>query len=110
VTAGEDELEPLVGKRRLVLHVVLHCLRHVQQAGLGLKRAIALDAVDRAVARDGREPGARVARDAVTRPALRGDREGLLRGFLGEVEVAEEADQRSEDAAPLVPEGLLEDG
>jgi hypothetical protein len=28
----------------------------------------------------------------VARPALRGDREGLLRGFLGEIEVAEEAD------------------
>ena len=47
--------------------------------------------------------------DAVARPALGGDREGLLRGFLGEVEVAEEADQRSEDASPLVAEGLLED-
>ena len=41
-------------------------------------------------------------------PALGGDREGLLRGFLGEVEVAEEADQRSEDAAPLVPEDGVE--
>jgi hypothetical protein len=42
-------------------------------------------------------------------PALGGDREGLLRGFLGEVEVAEEADERSEDAAPMVPERLLDD-
>ena len=46
---------------------------------------------------------------AVARPALGGDRERLLRGFLGEVEVAEEADQGGEDAAPLVAEGLLED-
>ena len=46
---------------------------------------------------------------AVARPALRGDRERLLRGLLGEVEVAEEADQRSEDASPLLAEGLLED-
>ena len=46
---------------------------------------------------------------AVARPPLGGDREGLLRGFLGEVEVAEEADQRSEDAAPLVAEDLVED-
>jgi hypothetical protein len=50
-----------------------------------------------------------VRRDPVARPALGGDREGLLRGFLGEVEVAEEADERSEDAAPLLAEGLLED-
>ena len=42
-------------------------------------------------------------------PPLGGDREGLLRGFLGEVEVAEEADQSGEHTAPLVAEGLLED-
>ena len=42
-------------------------------------------------------------------PALRGDRERLLRGFLGEVEVAEEADQGSEDASPLIAEDLFED-
>ncbi len=41
-------------------------------------------------------------------PALRRDRERLLCGFLGEVEVAEEADQRSEDLSPLVAEGLLD--
>jgi hypothetical protein len=29
----------------------------------------------------------------VPRPALGGDREGLLSGVLGEIEVAEEADQ-----------------
>jgi hypothetical protein len=45
---------------------------------------------------------------AVARPALGSDRERLLRGLLGEVEVAEEADQRSEDASPLVPEDLAE--
>ena len=50
-----------------------------------------------------------MGRDAVARPARRGDGEGLLRGFLGEVEVAEKADQRREDAAPLLAEGLLED-
>ena len=44
----------------------------------------------------------------VARPALGGDRERLLGGLLGEVEVAEEADQRREDASPLVAEDLLE--
>ena len=44
----------------------------------------------------------------VSRPALRGDREGLLRGLLGEVEIAEEADQCGDDAPPLVAEGPLE--
>ena len=46
---------------------------------------------------------------AVARPALGGDRERLLGGLLGELEVAEEADQGREHAAPLVAEGLLED-
>ena len=52
----------------------------------------------------------RVGGRAVARPALGRDRERLLGGFLGEVEVAEEADQAGEDAAPLVAEDLLEDG
>jgi hypothetical protein len=47
---------------------------------------------------------------AVPRPPLRGDRERLLRGFLGEVEVAEEADERSEDATPMIAKRLLENG
>ena len=44
------------------------------------------------------------------RPPLRGDRERLLGGFLGEVEVAEEADQGGEDASPLVAKDLVEAG
>ena len=72
------------------------------------QRLLAADAVDRAVARGGHEPRARVRGRALARPALRGDRERLLRGLLGEVEVAEEADQRGDDAPPLIAEGLLE--
>jgi hypothetical protein len=45
---------------------------------------------------------------SVTGPALGCDRKCLLRGFLGELEVAEEADQRSEDPAPLLSEDALE--
>jgi hypothetical protein len=48
-------------------------------------------------------------RHAVARPALGGHRERFLRGLLGEVEVAEEADERGEDAAPGVAEDLVED-
>ena len=42
------------------------------------------------------------------RPSLRRERERFLRGFLGEIEVAEEADQCSEDIPPLFAEGALE--
>ena len=53
------------------------------------------------------EPGAGIGRHAVPRPALRGDGERLLGGLLGTVEIAEEADQRGDDAPPFVPEDLL---
>jgi hypothetical protein len=51
----------------------------------------AANPVDGAVARGRHQPPARVRWDAVGRPPLGGDRKRLLNGFLGEVEVAEEA-------------------
>jgi hypothetical protein len=81
----------------------------LEQAGLLGERAIAADSVDRAIAGGGHEPGARVCGRSVSRPTLGGDGERLLSGFLGEIEVAEEADQCGEDAAPLLAEDLLED-
>jgi hypothetical protein len=45
-----------------------------------------------------------VLRYPVTGPPLGRDRKGLLRGFLGEIDVTEEADQGRQDAAPLAPE------
>src|SRR5204863_4466772 len=65
--------------------------------------------VDRAVPRRRHEPPNRVVGRPVPGPSLGGDRECLLRGFLGEIEVAEEADQRGEDPSPLVAEDLVED-
>ena len=88
--------------------VVLRCLAHLEQAGLRRQRAIAANAIDGPVAGCRHEPGARVGGDSVPGPALRRDRERLLRGFLGEVEIAEEADQGSEDVAPLVAEDPIE--
>jgi hypothetical protein len=108
VTAREDELEPLVGNRRLV-QVVLRGFGNLEEARLRDQRSLAPDPVDRAVPRGRDEPRSRVRRRAVARPALGGDRERLLRGFLGEVEVAEEADQGCDDAAPFVAKGLVED-
>ena len=49
-----------------------------------------------------------VGGDAVTNPAFGRDGERLLSRFLGEVEVAEEADWRGEDVAPLLAEDLFE--
>ena len=105
MAAGEDELEPLVGERRRAHRVLLHR----EQARLRRERAIAADPVDGAVPRGRDQPGDGIGGLAVARPALGGDRERVLGGFLGEVEVAEEADQRGEDAPPVIAEDLVED-
>ena len=79
----------------------------LEQRQLGVQRAVTANAVDGTVTCGGNEPSDRVGGGSFARPALGGDREGLLGGFLGELEVAEEADQRSEYTAPLLPEDLL---
>jgi hypothetical protein len=108
VTAREQQLEPLVLDRRLI-HLFLDRLRDLEQARLRSERAIAPDPVDRSVARRRDEPAERVRGCPLARPALGRDRKRLLRGFLGEVEVAEEADQARDDAAPFAAEDLLDD-
>ena len=59
-----------------------------------------------AVAGRDRQPRARIGRGAVARPALGSDGERLLSGLLGELEIAEEADQGGADLTPVVAEGL----
>src|SRR5581483_12403163 len=66
------------------------------------------DAVDRAVPGHRHEPAGRIAGHAVPWPPLEGDGDSLLKGVLGEVEVAEDADQGREDASVLLAEELLE--
>ena len=96
------------GKVGLV-HRVLRRRRHLAAACVFSASVRSRRSRSIARLRAGRDqPGAGIGRDAVARPALGGDGERLLRGLLGEVEVAEEADQRGEHAAPLVAEDLLE--
>src|SRR5919197_284150 len=113
MAAGEDELQPLVRDRlvrdRDLVNALLQALPHVELTDLRREGAIAADAVDRAVARRDHEPRAWVVRGSVAGPALGGDRERLLGGFLGEVEVAEKADQAGEHPAPLIAEDPLDD-
>jgi hypothetical protein len=108
VAAREEQLEPLVWNR-LIVHGVLHGLPDLQQPGLLRERAVTTDAVDRPVARRRDEPGAWIVRRPVPRPALGCGGERVLRRFLGELEVAEEADQSREDTPPLVAKDLVED-
>ena len=69
---------------------------------------LAAEPVDRAVAGDPRDPGAGVVGDAVARPALERDREGVLNRVLGEVEVAEDADQGGDRPPRLAPEQAVD--
>jgi len=105
VAAREHEAEPLVGDR-----LVVHRLRldRNEQLRLPPQRRVAAQPVDRAIPRDRHEPCRRIRRHPVARPALERDRGGVLESVLGEVEVAEDADQGGEDAAVLLAEELLE--
>jgi hypothetical protein len=73
------------------------------------QRALAPQTIDRAVAGDPRDPGARVVGGAVGRPALECDDERLLNRLLGEIEVAEDADQRRDRPPRLAPEQAVDD-
>ena len=105
MAAGEDEAEAFVGDRSVV-----HRLRVARDEQLRLlaQGALAADPVDRAVACDGHEPAGGIGGHAVGGPPLEGDGDGLLKGVLGEVEVAEDVDQGREDASVLLAEELLE--
>ena len=65
-------------------------LQRVPELGAeGLEAAGAAQHVDRLVARGRDEPGARVRRAPVARPALERHREGILHRLLGHVRVAD---------------------
>jgi hypothetical protein len=107
MTAGEDQLEPLVLDHGVV-EFVHRRSGHLQLTGLLGQRPLASDPVDRTVARGDRQPSARVGRDSVAGPALRGEGERLLGGLLSEIEIAKETDQRGQDPPPLVPKNLFQ--
>jgi len=109
MAARVQQPQPVVGDAAVLRRVVRRGPRGSGQL-LQLRRADAgaAQAVDGAVARGREQPGARVVGDPLAPPATGGDRKGLLGGLLGEVEVAEKADQGGEDATPLVAEDLLD--
>ena len=106
MAAGEDQAESLVGQGLVSVVVALQLREPLEQLRLARERLLPPDAVDRPVASCRDQPGAGVLGRPVARPALEGDRDRVLKGVLRELEVAEDADQCCEDAAPL----LAEDG
>ena len=107
MAAREDQAQLLVGNH-LGLLVVVPRRQSREELGLPLEGPLAPDPVDRAVASRGRQPGAGVVRHTVDGPALQRGRHRVLKGVLGEVEVAEDADQAREHAPPLGAEDALE--
>ena len=71
---------------------------------LGEEVHVTPQAVDRLVAADIDQPGARVCRDAFAGPLDKRRGESILHGIFGEFEIAEQPDQRSQYAATLVAE------
>jgi len=106
MTAGEDQLEPFVGNGCLL--VLRDLLSACEQLRLARERLLAADPVDRAVAGRRDDPGARVVRDAVARPALGSPDEGVLYRVLGEIEVTEDAAEDRDRAGALVAVGACE--
>src|SRR5204862_4848041 len=118
VAAGEDETETVVlhGSRFLgdVGGVAFRC-EHGHLAEEFLSASLAAQAVDGSIASSGRDPAAWVWWQAVACPCAQGDGERLLYCLLGEVDVAEGADQGGDRSAGLLAEdpadlGLVEPG
>ena len=107
VAAREDQLEALVLDAARV-ELIHRRLLNLEQPGLREPGPVAADPVDRTVAAGRDQPRHRIGRDAVARPPRGRDRERLLGGLLGEVEIAEEADQGREHPAPGVAERPLD--
>jgi hypothetical protein len=72
-------------------------------------RALPAQPVDGSIAGDGEQPRRRRVGRSRRRPALECDREGVLQGVLGQLEVAEAANQRSENPGSLLTEDLLDE-
>src|SRR5438270_601711 len=64
----------------------------------GVEARTAADAVDRLEAASGNEPRARIGGHALVRPLLERRAKRVVKRFLGDVEVAEQPDQRGEYA------------
>ena len=115
VAAGEDQPQAVVGHLRVLL-ALLDLLGGRARAPRGPPAPpsspggpLAPQPVDRLVAGDAGDPGARVVGDAVVGPALERDHERLLHRLLGEVEVAEDPDQARDRPSRLVPEQAVDD-
>ena len=109
MAAREDQPEPIV-RDGAVVDLVLLARGHerLQLAHLVLEPAGAPDPVDRLVPGRRRDPRTGVAGQPALRPDLERDQERVLDRLLGEVEVAEDADERRDRPPRLLPEQAVD--
>ena len=114
MAAGEDQPQHVVVERGVSLASSRGCRVEQQLVRqlclLAAKRDLPADAVDRLVAADIDQPGPRIGRRIGGRPALQRHRERILQRVLGEIEIADEADQRRQRPARLVAEYFFDFG
>src|SRR6266513_724032 len=110
MAAGEDQPQPIVGNGALGHLLVLVGGGHqgLELAHLVLEAAGPANAVDRLVPRGRRYPAARIRRHAALGPDLERDEERVLYRLLGEVEVAEDPDERSDRPPRLLAEQAID--
>ena len=103
VAAGEDQAQAVVAAPAPTSSAGIVTRRAAARPGVPVVAGgLAPDPVDRAVAGRRDDPPGRVRRHAALRPALERDGEGVLDRLLGEVDVAEEADQGGDGAPALL--------
>src|ERR1700674_3985782 len=103
VATGEDQAQPVIAHDALLGRFALG----MQQDGLGvtvLAGRLPAKAIDRPVAGGGDDPARRTGRQSTGWPSLHRRREGVLDRLLGNVDVAEDANQHGHRASVLFTE------
>ncbi len=117
MAAREDEPEAIVGDRHRILLVARIERRELrldghfapQEFGLLAQALAPAQSIDGAVPRGRGDPGTRIVGHASHGPRLEGRDEGFLDHLLGEVEVAEHADQGGHRPALFLAEQAVDD-
>jgi hypothetical protein len=124
MAAREDQAQPVVHERHGIV-----CLTGIERRerrvpgecrtsgtrlapqllGLLDEAAPPADPVDRAIASGGRDPRSGIARHALLRPRFECPDERLLDGLLGEIEVAEDANERRDRPPGFLPEQAVDE-
>ena len=113
MAAGEDQAQAIVLDRLLLVLAwarigdLLDCFSVFVDAG---EAGLAAKAVDCLEPANGNEPRDRIGRHAVARPLFGGCDEGVVFGFLGAFEAAEEPNEGCEDASSVAAVDSLEQG